>query len=190
LSEAEENLLHCPYCDIQLRSNPVNENILLVECLNPNCKDLVEFNDHLCESCGVGFTEEDWDLFVSTANPSIIEKIKSFYASNDPLMICCEKTMMDCVCVYPVSWEDTDDVPQDVWENIYADSFSNDCFTCSYQYTEFCKPLCNFVVEYAKSASANTSISVCGDYYPDESTSHRLRAAETNNYIYMNYEEF
>lgn len=190
MSEMEEDLPNCPYCNIDIASSSHNESALLVECLNPNCKDLVEFNEHSCESCGVGFTEEDWDLFVATAPTVVIEQIKDFYASSDPLMICCEESMMDCTCSYPVSWDDTEEVPQDIWENVYQDSFSNDCFTCSYQYTEYCKPLRNFVIHYIKNPKISAGITVCEDYYQDELVIQSLSSAATNDYIHINYEEF
>lgn len=188
MNEVEEDLSNCPYCNAEISAN--SAETLLVDCLNPNCNDVIEFNEHSCESCGVSFSEQDWDLFVSSASPHIIEKIKDYYAADDPIMLCCSNRFLDCKCDRPISWDDIMEIPQSTWETAYGSIDNNDCFTCNFQYTELCKPLCDFVVNYITDYNSLTQISVCGDYSPDEFVADNLNQQKSSEYIYINYEEF
>ena len=189
LSDHEESYSSCPYCSAKYNQDDVVDqqiDIYLINCLNPNCDGFVEYSDNECTKCRVEFTEEDWDIYLQQASPSEVEAIRNSYEKNDPDMICCYRSWIDCICDKPVSWEDTDRIPVHVWDKVYDDSFSNDCNICTYQYSEECLPLTNFIVNFVRDGVVGDPITICSDFH-DESYAEDL--AEIPALMSVNYGE-
>ncbi len=190
----------CPYCytpidnlDVTLNEKATEqEEALVVECINPNCISYIEYLDSSCESCGVEFVELDWDNFYASASPETVRKIDAFYSADDQWMICCDKPWMSCRCSKPLSWEDTSDVPQNVWDSLYMEEGGSLCVDCTYYYTEKCPEIRKSVANFLHDGVISDEITTCDAYNYDHSVVRNSfqEFSTTSSKLFINYEEF
>jgi len=199
LNEIETKYSSCPYCYHELNNldASVNETLterqeaLVIECLNPNCTSYIEYSDPNCENCGVEFLEADWDEFYASASPATTRKIDEFYSDDDPWMICCSQTWINCACAKPLSWEDTSDVPPGIWDSLYSEEDHNLCSECVYYYTENCPEIRKSVANFLHDGVISNKITTCDSYDYD----HLLYKDTYQNFsnskkLFIDYEEF
>jgi len=180
LSDWQESGERCPYCGDSLSSQ---ENITLVPCLNPNCRSYVEYGDTDCVNCKIDFTDEDWDYFLSTADEKLVQSILDMESFNDPIMICCTNSFMNCSCDKPIMWEDTSRIPTNLWDDVYEyNEPPSSCSSCMYYYTENCIPLRFFLKEFFTNGQIIEQLNRCSYY--------EIEPELSNNAIFISHGEF
>jgi len=201
LDETEAKYSSCPYCyhplgnlDISVNETLIEkQEALVIECLNPNCISYIEYLDSSCEDCGVKFVETDWDDFYASASPETVQKIDAFYSDDDPWMICCDQTWAACLCVKPLSWEDTSDVPPGIWDSLYnEDDQYSLCKDCVNYYTEKCPEIRKSVADFLYHGVIGEKIITCESFdYDHLVVENTFEKSSTNSEkLFIDYKEF
>lgn len=150
---------------------------------------MVEYYENSCPSCGVEFNEEDWDHFLQNADQELVDRIQEFYTYDDPIMLCCNKDWVHCMCDKPVTWDDTRHIPLEIWGNIYDENYDSDCSNCSNHYSEHCPSLCRFIVDFVKDGVIGEPITKCEHFDPDNYGKEYI-SSKNGELIHLHFEDF